>query len=287
MQRKSNNISRKDQTKKVFEKIVNNLQKIVDDGKYEQFLKFQKALKNKYSFNNLILIFSQFPEATHVAGKGKWLKLNRNVRKDAQKIFILAPIPRNYKTKVKVIENGEEVEKEKIVQYNAYRYTYVYDISQTEGDEIPLTCQKLEGNDKEELYEKLKQFSPVSVIEENLELGVNGYYSKSRKEIAIKQDLSINHKVKTLIHELTHCMYDDFDYSKDRDLSEAFVESVTFIVADHFYLDTSGYSFNYVLKWVHGDTQNVIDLGNKIQKSADDFIQKIENFEVQEIELAA
>lgn len=286
MQRKSN-ISRKEQTKKMFERIVNDLQKIVDDGKYEQFLKFQKALKNKYSFNNLILIFSQFPEATHVAGKSKWLKLNRNVMPGAQKIFILAPIPRQYKTKVKVIEEGEETEKEQIIHYNSYRYTYVYDVSQTEGDEIPLTCQKLEGNDKEELYEKLKQFSPVSVIEENLELGVNGYYSKTRQEIAIKEDLSINHKVKTLIHELTHCMYDDFDYKKERDLSEAFVESVTFIVADHFDLDTSGYSFNYVLKWAHGDTKNVINLGNKIQKSADDFIEKIENFEMQEIELAA
>jgi len=286
MQRKSN-ISKKDQTKKVFEKIVNNLQKIVDDGKYEQFLKFQKALKNKYSFNNLILIFSQFPEATHVAGKSKWLKLNRNVILGAQKIFILAPIPRQYKKTVKVIENGEEIKKEQIVNYNAYRYTYVYDISQTTGDEIPLTCKKLEGNSKEDLFEKLKQFSPVSVIEENLELSVNGYYSKSRKEIAIKQDLPINHKVKTLIHELTHCMYDDFDYSKDRNLSEAFVESVTFIVADYFDLDTSDYSFNYVIRWVHGDTDKILELGNKIQKSADDFIDKLENFEMQDLEIAA
>lgn len=52
--------------KEIFDKVVKNLQKIVDNGDYEKFLKFQKNFKS-YSFNNLILIFSQFPEATKVA----------------------------------------------------------------------------------------------------------------------------------------------------------------------------------------------------------------------------
>lgn len=61
---KSNNSQKK--TKEIFDKIVENLQTIVNNGDYEKFLKFQKNFRD-YSFNNLILIFSQFPDATKVA----------------------------------------------------------------------------------------------------------------------------------------------------------------------------------------------------------------------------
>lgn len=284
---KKQNKYNKENTKKIFDRIVTNLQQIVDDGKYVDFLKFNKKLKSKYSFSNLILIYSQFPEATKVAGKGKWKTVNREVKLGAQKIFIIAPIPRKFKQKVTVIEDGEEIEKERLVQYNAYKYTYVYDISQTTGDEIPLECKDIVGDDKEEFYEKLKQFSPVPVYEKELNGSTKGYYNTKAKEIIVDSNASKNDKVHIILHELTHCLYDDFDYSTDRDLSETFVESVAYIVADHFGLNTSSFSFNYVIKWAHGDTKKVIELGNKIQKSADDLIEKIENFEMQELELAA
>lgn len=53
-------------TKEIFDRVVENLQTIINNGDYEKFLKFQKNFKD-YSFNNLILIFSQFPDATKVA----------------------------------------------------------------------------------------------------------------------------------------------------------------------------------------------------------------------------
>lgn len=53
-------------TKEIFGKVIEKLQSIVENGDYEKFLKFQKNFRD-YSFNNLILIFSQFPDATRVA----------------------------------------------------------------------------------------------------------------------------------------------------------------------------------------------------------------------------
>lgn len=61
-----NNNSQQNKTKEIFDKVVKNLQSIVEKGNYENFLKFQKNFRG-YSFNNLILIFSQFPDATRVA----------------------------------------------------------------------------------------------------------------------------------------------------------------------------------------------------------------------------
>ena len=52
--------------KEIFDKVIEKLQSIVENGDYEKFLKFQKNFRD-YSFNNLILIFSQFPDATRVA----------------------------------------------------------------------------------------------------------------------------------------------------------------------------------------------------------------------------
>lgn len=220
-------------------------------------------------------------------GKAKWLKLKRELTEDAKKIWIVAPIPRQYQKKVKVIEDGEETEKTETIKYNAYRYVYVYDISHTKGKDIPLQTRYINSNNMSEFYEKLISFSHIPVIEKELSGGVEGYYSEKKQEIVIKKNMSLDDKASVLLHELTHSLYDDFDYSKDRNLSEVFVESVAYIVADHFGLDTSLCSFNYILKWAKGDPKTVLELGSKIQTCANSFIEKLEKFEVQELELAA
>lgn len=274
-------------TKEIFDKVVENLQKIINDGEYKNFLKFQRKFNTQYSFNNLILIFSQFPDATRVAGKKKWQDLGREITEDARKIWIVAPIPRKYEKKVKEIKDGEEIEKIETIKYNAYRYVYVYDVSQTQGSPLPLVSKNINNNSMKDFYEKLQNFSKVPVIEKELTGSLKGYYSEKNNEIAIKNTLSIDDKTAVLLHEIAHSLYDDFDYSTDRDLSEVFVESIAYIVADYFGLDTSNCSFNYIIKWANGDTKTVIDLGNKIQKCANEFIDSIEKFEMQEIKLAA
>ena len=76
--RKQNN------TNEVFNRVVTGLQNIIERGEYEKFLKFRKSFSH-YSFNNLILIYTQFPDATRVAGKSKWEQLKRNVIKRSKK----------------------------------------------------------------------------------------------------------------------------------------------------------------------------------------------------------
>lgn len=282
----NSNVNKANKTKEIFEKIVTNVQTIVNNGEYEKFLKFAKNFRN-YSFNNLILIFSQFPDATMVAGKSKWLQMKRELTNGAKKIFIIAPIPRKYNKKVTKIKDGEEVEEVETYEYNSYRYVYVYDVSQTVGENLPLQIQSNNGQDMAFFYEKLKNFSKVPVFEENLQGGLQGYYSEKNQKIVIRNDASINDKAATLLHELAHCLYDDFDYKTNKDLSEVFVESIAYIVADHFGLDTSMCSFNYITQYANGDPKVVIDLGTKIQKCANQFIDSIEEFELQELPLAA
>ena len=278
---KTNN--KENRTKELFNKILEGVQNIIDNGEYEKFLRFSKNFHN-YSFNNVLLIFSQMPEATQVAGFAKWKSMGRNLKKGAKGIQIIYPIKRSY-TKKKLEgqnslldnkqDDNEQVEK---VEYLTYRYTYVYDISQTYGDPLPLSDTTLNSNNRVEFLEFLKSFSPYPILEESLTGTTQGYWSEKKQHIVLKDTLSIDDKASVLLHELAHALYDDFDYKENRNLSETFVESVAFIVADYFDLDTSMCSFEYITSWADGDIKILLELGDKIQKCANSFIKKLEDY---------
>ncbi len=274
-------INRINKAKEIYDKVVCNVRNIIRNGEYEKYLKFQNQF-TKYSFNNTILIFSQFPDATYVAGKAKWKELGRELIKDAKRIQITAGMPKQGKTKVKKIVDGKEVEEEQTYTYIAYKSVYVYDISETIGEPMPLEVKMLDSENMGSFFDKLKQFSKFPIYEKELEQGVKGYYSPKHKEISIEKRMSIDAKTAVLLHELTHGLYDDFDYKIDRNLSEVFVESVAYMVADYFGIDNSMCSFNYITQYANGDTKILIDLGKKIKSCATDFIKKLEEFEVQE-----
>lgn len=86
---------------------------------------------HRYSFNNHLMIFMQRPDATVVAGFNRWKSLGRFVKKGEKGIAIFAPC--KYKT---VVEDqaGEETS---LLQVGGFRVVYVFDISQTEGEDLP------------------------------------------------------------------------------------------------------------------------------------------------------
>ena len=140
-----------------------------------------------------------------------------------------------------------------------------------------MSNDKLNTNNKVELFDYLKSFSPFPIKEIDIFGSTQGYWSPKEKYIALKNDLSIDDKVATLLHELTHALYDDFDYKNDRNLSETFVESVAYMVADYFDLDTSMCSFDYIASYTKGDIKILMELGDKIQKTANKFIKSLED----------
>lgn len=269
-----------------YEKLIEGIENIIESGQYEKFLKTMKSF-HSYSFRNRLLIYNQNPDATRVAGYCTWKKLGRGVKSNPKKIFILKPIIyKNKKAKAKS-ENATDVEnqedkKEEVNNLMYFGWTIVYDIKDTylfnEADSIPLFDDTtINSNSSEELYHILEKVSPVKVDVESTFNGSDGYYSKSENRIVISSKLSQDDRTATLLHEISHSLYDDFDYAKERDLSEVFVESIAYIVADYYGLDTSKCSFSYITKWSKGDAKKLLELGTKIQKSSDDFINKIEN----------
>lgn len=291
MKQKNN---RKNRTNEMYNKLKEGVTNIINSNQYVEFLKFSKNFHH-YSFNNMVLIYSQMEDATRVAGFKTWEKLGRKIKKGAKGIQIFFPIKRTYSKKItgqtSLNSNSytnENTESQETIEYFTYRPTYVFDVSQTTGKPVPepIKVEKLNTNNMTEFFSFLKDFSPYPILDKELSSSLYGYWNKEEKHIVLNANLSIDDKVATLIHELSHALYDDFNYKHDRKLSETFVESVAFIVADYFGLDTSRCSFNYIATWAK-EPKIIIDLGAKIQKCANDFINKLENYEFKQIKIVS
>lgn len=282
-----------------YSKLLEGIQKVIERGDYIDFLKSVKKLKNNYSLRNSLLVYVQNPNATIVKGFCDWNKLGRGVKKNPKTIFIYTPI----KTKIsKTIEgqqnvNGKE-EKERnengtveIIEGIKYRRVAVYDIGDTyikKGNKrIPILDDTLDSDTTKNLYNTLLEISPVPVLLEEINGVKKGYYDKKEQKIVIKQSLSQDDKTAVLIHELCHCLYDDFVYKTDRNKSEIFVESVAFLVADYFNFDTSLCSFGYITNWAHNDIKEFMSLSNKIKETADEFIDLIKNNDYKQEKISA
>lgn len=143
-----------------------------------------------YSYNNQFLIHLQNQNATKVAGYQKWKQLKRTVKKGEKGIKILAPI-------IKTIDNKEEI--------FAFKPVTVFDISQTEGEQLPEIDIDIKGNDKEHILNKLIQYCNkinVKVVFKPLNDDLYGYNSNSL--IVINSTKSLNTQANTIIHEIAH-----------------------------------------------------------------------------------
>lgn len=282
-----------------YKKLLEGVKKVIMRGDYPELLKAMKKLRNNYSLRNTILVYVQNPHATFVKGFCDWNKLGRGVKKNPKTIFIYTPIKIK---KEKAIVGQQNVNGREEKQHNnsgstemiegiTYRRVAVYDIGDTyvkKGNKkIPILDDVIDADTTKDLYNKLIKISPVPVLVEEINGIKKGYYSKEKNIIVIKKDLSQDDKTATLLHELCHCLYDDFDYSKERKKSEIFVESVAFLVADYFGFDTSLCSFGYITDWANDNIKEFMNISNKIKITADEFIELIKNSNYEQQQIGA
>ena len=119
--------------KKVTNQAIEQLIQALERGHSETLTNYLAAIGrfHRYSLRNVMLIASQKPAATHVAGFHTWHKLGRFVKKGEKGILILAPIVRRKN------ESAEQNETDESSTAVGFRAAYVFDISQTDGQELP------------------------------------------------------------------------------------------------------------------------------------------------------
>ena len=260
--------------KEITEHLEQGVQEVFESERYRDYLKAMSRFHN-YSLNNTLLIVMQKPDASLIAGYGKWRdEFERHVKSGEKSIKILAPAP--YKIKKDVAKtdpdtgqpvigaDGKPVTEQQEVTIPAFKVVSVFDVSQTEGKELPdIAVDALTGNVEqyEDFWRALKLTSPVPVTLEKIDGSAHGYYDLAEKRIAIDDGMSELQTIKTAIHEIAHAKLHDIDLNApkdeqqprvDRRTREVEAESVAYTVCQHYGLDTSDYSFGYVAGWSSG-----------------------------------
>lgn len=257
--------------KEITEKLEAGVKEVFSSEQFKNYLDFMNSFTD-YSINNTILIYMQKPDASLVAGYKSWQKKGRQVRKGEHGIKIIAPRPRQ----MEVEEDGET----KIVALPlTFHAITVFDVSQTEGAELPegpVTQLTGDVDGYAGLIGKLEAAAPVPVSYEAFDISANGYYSDAAQQIVIKSGLSELQTVKTLVHEIAHSMLHTGKDTTDRDTREVQAESIAYTVCSMLGLDTSDYSFGYIAGWSSGkDVKELTESIEIIKTTAREILDRI------------
>ncbi len=280
-------------TKALAEHLKEGMRNYLDSEQFKSFLDTMSKFHN-YSLNNIHLLKMQNPNVSRVASFNKWkADFDRTVKKGSKALKIWVP----YQVKTKISANQNELSfspsenemEEKEVTVTRFKLGNVFDVSQTEGKELPKAINELTGDvkDYEDLYRAAKAVSmdnqvPISFEEINRE-STNGYYSPDENRIVISKGLKGQEQIlKTIFHEMAHAdlhrgsnaQYGDDQYRKQ----ELQAESVAYVVANHFGFDTSSYSFGYLAIWAKDKNgfEDMVEQLQVVQKEAKSLIDRMD-----------
>ena len=280
-------------TKALAEHLKEGMKNYLDSEQFKSFLDTMSKFHN-YSLNNIHLLKMQNPNVSQVASFNKWkTDFERTVKKGSKALKIWVP----YQVKTKISANQNELSfspsenemEEKEVTVTRFKLGNVFDVSQTEGKELPKAINELTGDvkDYEDLYRAAKAVSmdnqvPIS-FEEIKRKSTNGYYSPDENRIVISKGLKGQEQIlKTIFHEMAHAdlhrgtnaQYGDDQYRKQ----ELQAESVAYVVANHFGFDTSSYSFGYLAIWAKDKNgfEDMVEQLQVVQKEAKSLIDRMD-----------
>lgn len=257
------------------QRIDEGVKAVFESERYKEYLKFASKFTD-YSARNTMLINMQRPDATLVAAYGKWKQLGRHINKGETGIAIFAPTP--YKTNEYIetqkpaydeygnqLYNEDGTEKMETIETPltgmAFKTVYVFDVSQTDGKEIPEPVSELTGDvdaaRKDAIFTAIKNVTGIDVEFQDIKGGSKGDYSPASDTIVIKTGMSDAQTLKTVFHETAHKLLHDpkseiVTVKSPRNEKEVQAESVAFMVAEKFGIDTLEYSFPYIASWSEG-----------------------------------
>ena len=240
---------------------IDTLAKAVDTVRasdtFKAYLDTQARFHN-YSWHNTWMIYSQRPNAERVAGFKTWLTLGRHVRKGEKGIAIFAPM--RFKK-----ENDKGETEDRI----AFRVVHVFDVSQTDGKELPTVEAPNVETAADNLLADLVRVADSRGIAVTFRALCGGKYGTSAKgAIEVDNTHATGQQAKTLAHELAHESLHWVDRgSLTRSIAELEAESVAYVVCRHFALDTSIRSSAYIALW-NGDGKAMRESMDRIAKTA-------------------
>jgi antirestriction protein ArdC len=236
-----------EQIKEIMKRATDQLVAALNAGHSEALTGYLKAIGrfHRYSLHNVMLIASQKPNASYVAGFRTWNELGRFVKKGERGILILAPIVRR---------KPEEDQEESSTSIAGFRAAYVFDVSQTDGKELP-QIGTVQG-DPQEHAACLRSFAETQriVVEYSDQIAPARGVSSGGK-ITLLPGQSPAEEFSTLAHELAHELLHRGDRrgTTSRRIRETEAEATAFVVCHAIGLETGSAAADYIQLW-NGDT---------------------------------
>jgi len=287
-----------ERTKELTDRLEAGMKDLFQSDKYRDFLKTMSHFHH-YSRRNIMLINMQHPGATRVASYNTWKEMfKRQVKKGEEGIRIFAPI-KDKEPEIKLMEkldpdtgaplldkDGKVIMEEMTALTSGTRFKLVpvFDVSQTYGEPLPELAENLTGNvdHYSAFMDALKDVSPLPIEFEPMKESQDGYCRYGEK-IGIREGMSEVQTVSAVIHEISHAKLHDKDAAatntaaKPKAVKEVEAESVSYVVAQHFGIETSPNSFGYLAEYGSRDMKELHASLDTIRKEANSLINSIEN----------
>ena len=238
------------QPKTAKEVIAANVQSLIEQleaGHSDALTAYLNAMSrfHNYSLGNILEIARQKPDATRVAGFWKWKELGRSVKKGEKGIRILAPIV-GIKRKKKE-EAEKDITKQNVPVLVGFRSAYVFDVSQTDGAELP-AMREISGNvgeNRDRLISFIERQGIELVFTERIAPALGMSYGG---RIAILPEQSKAEEFSTLVHELAHEMLHKAERrtATTKTVRETEAEAIAFVIGKAVGLETGSASADYI-----------------------------------------
>lgn len=271
---------KKEEAVEFADKCLKVLAASLEQGQTEVLENYLSALArfHDYSFRNMMMIVNQFPDANKVAGFHTWRKLGRWVKKGESGIAILAPMLGRNKDEAESINRGE------VTQSNAkavfgFRAVHVFDISQTEGEELP-KLSEISGSAEHNLLFLESVYATLNIKLETRRMPEGTRGVSLGGHVVVKEGLDKTMRFRILAHELAHeLLHRDIvgdEVIKSHELIETEAESVAFVVCKAYGVDTQALSSEYI-RLHRGDTKLLMGSLDRIQQTATKIIGLIDD----------
>lgn len=263
----TNTEDRRAQAEALQASIADQVEQLRDSEQWIRFLDFARSF-HRYSINNLLLILSQQPTSSRVAGFRQWQVKGRQVRKGERAIRIFGYAQKHLTAEDSTDKEQQAVEDgQKVITY--FPVLSVFDIGQTDlvdpdADDPSTLAQQLTGDDVAGIVDAVTHYLQKqgwTLTRQPISGTANGYTDPATRRVVVDAGVSAAQAAKTALHEAAHVILhakeDMAEYVEHRGIKETEAESVAYVVAGLLGIDTSRYSIGYVAGWSAGDTATI------------------------------
>ena len=288
--------SNKERLKEITAGIEKGIQELFQSDRYRNYLSTMSKF-HRYSLNNVMLIHSQMPDATLVAGRKKWETQFQRKVLDSERhngIEIIAPATFNKTIQMEKLDSdtrlpilgrdGKPITEEKTIKIPYFKMVKVYDVSQTDGKPLPQLSMNLTGDvaQYEVFLEALKRTSPVPMEIKPIPEDMDGYLNLETQRIAIQEGMSEVQTISACVHEIAHAKLHNpgkaaKQTEREQNTEEVEAESISYAVCQYFGIETGDNSFGYIASWSQGKELEELKTSLAIiNKTASELITTIE-----------